>query len=73
MVQLGMVKTFQLSHKGEYGKSIKIAPITTESTTNEETCLEVNGTKEIKIQPQVIIPDTTSMQVKYFSFSFIYI
>ncbi|XP_006562600.2 digestive cysteine proteinase 1 [Apis mellifera] len=58
----GMVKTFQLSHKGEYGKSVKIAPITTESVTNEETCLEVNGTKEIKIQPQVIIPDTTNMQ-----------
>lgn len=73
MVQLGMVKSFQLSHKGEYGKSVKIAPITTESVTNEETCLEVNGTKEIKIQPQVIIPDTTNMQVKYFSFSLIYI
>lgn len=59
-----MVKTFQLSHKGSYGKSIKIAPITTESVVNEETCLEVNGTKEIKVQPQAIIPDTTEMEVK---------
>ncbi|XP_003494144.1 digestive cysteine proteinase 1 [Bombus impatiens] len=58
----GMVKTFQLSHKGSYGKSIKIAPITTESVLNEETCLEVNGTKEIKVQPQAIIPDTTEME-----------
>ncbi|XP_078043579.1 C1 family peptidase 26-29-p isoform X3 [Augochlora pura] len=58
----GMVKTFQLSNKGSYGKSLKIAPITTESALNEETCLEVNGTKESKIQPQSIIPDTTGME-----------
>ena len=59
-----MVKTFQLAHKGSYGKSLKIAPITTESVVNEETCLEVNGTKEIKIQPQTIVPDTIGMEVK---------
>lgn len=66
-----MVKTFQLSRKGSYGKSIKIAPITTESISNEETCLEVNGTSQLKIQPQTIIPDTTGMEVKqYFLFFF---
>nr|XP_033327937.1 digestive cysteine proteinase 1 [Megalopta genalis] len=58
----GMVKTFQLSNKGSYGKSLKIVPITTELATNDETCLEVNGTKEFKIQPQTIIPDTTGME-----------
>lgn len=58
----GMVKTFQLSHNGPYGKSLKLAPITTESSSNEETCLEVNGTREFKIQPQAIIPDTTGME-----------
>ncbi|KZC04596.1 Counting factor associated protein D, partial [Dufourea novaeangliae] len=58
----GMVKTFQLSHKGSYGKSMKIAPITTETALNQETCLEVNGTKEMKVQPQAIIPDTTGME-----------
>nr|ARK19965.1 counting factor associated protein D [Ampulex compressa] len=58
----GMVKTFQLSHKGSYGASIKIAPVTTESVLNEETCLQVNGTKELKIKPQAIIPDTTGME-----------
>ncbi|XP_054004066.1 digestive cysteine proteinase 1 [Hylaeus anthracinus] len=58
----GMVKTFQLSHKGKYGSSIKLAPITTESITNQETCLQVNGTSEMKIDTQAIVPDTTGME-----------
>lgn len=60
----GMVKTFQLTNKGQYGASIKIAPITTETVNNEETCLQVNGTFDMKIQPQSIIPDTPEMEVK---------
>lgn len=60
----GMVKTFQLTHKGQYGASIKIAPITTETVNNEETCLQVNGTIDFKIQPQSIIPDASEMEVK---------
>lgn len=59
-----MVKTFQLSQKGQYGASIKIAPVTTESISNEQTCLEVNGTNEFKIHPQSIVPDTSEMEVK---------
>ncbi|CAK9805575.1 Counting factor associated protein D [Anthophora plagiata] len=58
----GMVKTYQLSHKGYYGKSIKIAPMTTETITNKDTCFEVNGTSSLKIQPQEIIPDTSGME-----------
>lgn len=58
-----MVKTYQLSHKGQYGASIKIAPITTETVTNEDTCLQVNGTSDLKIQPQTILPDTSEMEV----------
>ncbi|KAG5323456.1 CFAD protein, partial [Pseudoatta argentina] len=58
----GMVKTFQLAHKGQYGASIKIAPITTETVSNEETCLQVNGTSNSKIQPQSILPDTPEME-----------
>lgn len=65
-----MVKTFQLSHKGSYGTSLKVAPVTTESASNQETCLQVHGSKEMKIQPQTIIPDTTGMEVnQHFSFS----
>jgi len=58
-----MVKTFQLAHKGQYGASIKLAPITTETVNNEETCLQVNGTYDSKIQPQSIIPDVSEMEV----------
>jgi len=58
-----MVKTFQLAHKGQYGASIKLAPITTETVSNEETCLQVNGTYDSKIQPQSIIPDVSEMEV----------
>jgi len=61
---IGMVKTFQLAHKGQYGASIKIAPITTETIINENTCLQVNGTNNLKIQPQSIIPDTFEMEVR---------
>lgn len=59
-----MVKTFQLSAEGNYGSSIKVAPVTTETSTNDEMCLQVNGTRDMKIQPQTIIPDTTGMEVK---------
>lgn len=58
----GMVATLQLAHKGSYGVSIKIAPITTETVTNENTCLQVNGTSDLKILPQAILPDTTGME-----------
>ncbi|XP_014483749.1 PREDICTED: digestive cysteine proteinase 1 [Dinoponera quadriceps] len=58
----GMVKTYQLSHKEQYGASIKIAPVTTESVINEDTCLQVNGTKDMKIEPQSILPDTHEMK-----------
>ncbi|KAI4482319.1 hypothetical protein M0804_008870 [Polistes exclamans] len=58
----GIVKTFQLSGEGSYGASIKIAPVTTESVMNEETCLQVNGSSNFKIHPQSIIPDTTGME-----------
>lgn len=64
LYSIGMVKTFQLTSKGQYGASIKIAPITTETVTNENTCLQVNGTIDMKIQPQSIIPDPSEMEVK---------
>lgn len=64
---IGMVKTFQLAHKGQYGASIKIAPVTTETVSNEETCLQINGTNQFKVQPQSILPDTLEMEVSKIS------
>jgi hypothetical protein len=60
-----MVKTYQLSSEGPYGTSIKVAPVTTETNANKQTCLQVNGTGEMKIRPQTIIPDIAGMEVRY--------
>lgn len=52
----GMVKTYQLGNGGKYGTSLKIAPVTTESLLNSQTCLQVNGTEDASIEPQAILP-----------------
>ncbi|XP_054277059.1 digestive cysteine proteinase 1-like isoform X1 [Macrosteles quadrilineatus] len=52
----GMVKTYQLSTEGNYGTSLKIAPMTTETELNAVRCFLVNGTKQQKIQPQSVLP-----------------
>lgn len=53
----GVVKTYQLSHEGDYGTSLKIAPVTTNEKANVLTCLQVNGTVDNRIEPQSILPD----------------
>lgn len=53
----GMVKTYQLNHVGQYGASLKVAPVTTDDKPNQQTCLQVNGTAEYSIRPQTILPD----------------
>lgn len=58
-----MVKTFQLGNDGPHGSSIKIAPITTETEMNKDTCLKVMGNSEMAIKPQTILPDTHEMEV----------
>lgn len=53
----GMVKTYQLNHVGQYGASLKIAPVSTDEQQNKKTCLQVNGTSDYSIRPQSILPD----------------
>lgn len=52
-----MVKTYQLSQETKYGTSLKIAPVTTNDALNKETCLQVNGTADMHIEPQSILPN----------------
>lgn len=52
----GMVKTYQLTKQGSYGVSLKLAPVTTQSQTNKETCLQVNGSADNAIAVQGILP-----------------
>lgn len=58
-----MAKTYQLSHKGYFGASLKIVPVTTETETNTLKCLEVNGTDEFHISPQAVLPDLSDYKV----------
>jgi len=49
-----MVKTYQLSKLGEFGSSLKVAPVTTEKVQNLDSCLQVNGSSEHRIEPQPV-------------------
>lgn len=59
----GTVKTYQLSHEGEYGASLKVAPVTTNEILNKVTCLQVNGTADNRIGPQSILPEVREFQL----------
>lgn len=58
----GMVKTYQLKNYGQYGTSLKIAPVTTEEDLNVNQCLQVNGTNELSIQTQSVLPNLTGFE-----------
>lgn len=72
-----MVKTYQLANKGKYGRMLKVAPVTTESSLNVKTCLALNGTETLTISLQSVIPDISNYTVRYFEIGldslFIYI
>ncbi|XP_075210581.1 C1 family peptidase 26-29-p [Lycorma delicatula] len=59
----GMVKTYQLGKKFDFGTSLKIVPLTTEAKYNVDTCLQNNGTsEETRITAQSILPDLTGFK-----------
>lgn len=58
----GMVKTYQLGTFGQFGSSLKIAPVTTETELNANTCLQVNGTEEFSITPQSVLPSLVGFE-----------
>ncbi|XP_018328843.1 digestive cysteine proteinase 1 [Agrilus planipennis] len=58
----GMVKTYQLGNFGDHGSSIKLAPVTTEKEQNVLTCLQVNGTSDIAIEPQTVLPSLVGFE-----------
>ena len=51
------MKTYQLVHENTFGTSLKIAPISTNDYMNKQTCLQVNGSSEYRIQVQSILPN----------------
>jgi hypothetical protein len=58
-----MVKTYQLSKLSKFGSSLKVAPVTTEKVQNLDSCLQVNGSSENRIEPQSVLPDLTGFKV----------
>lgn len=58
-----MVKTYQLDNIGYFGASLKVAPVTTDDNLNLETCLQVNGTSDYRIEPQAILPNVTDFKL----------
>ncbi|XP_074642740.1 digestive cysteine proteinase 1-like [Tubulanus polymorphus] len=57
----GMVKTFQRSDVGTYGKSYKIAPMSTYKVMNQLTCFLSEGDASSRITPQSVLPDMSSL------------
>jgi len=59
----GMMITYQLSDKGDFGSSIKIAPLTTEEVQNQNNCFEVSGDADEPVEPESILPDLTGFEL----------
>ncbi|XP_063629321.1 digestive cysteine proteinase 1 isoform X1 [Cydia splendana] len=59
-----MVKTYQMTSTvyPKYGTMIKIAPVTTETVLNKQTCLQVNGTDGQTVNIQNVLPDMTDFK-----------
>jgi len=53
----GMVKTFQRGDVGQFGTIVKVAPMTNEIVVNQISCFQVNGSDDMTILPQSILPD----------------
>lgn len=58
-----MVQTYQLTKEGDYGTSLKVAPVTNRETMNKQTCLQVNGSSDNPISVQGILPDTKNFKL----------
>ena len=62
----GMDKTFQLTKNGEFGKMLKIVPMTDETVFNQINCFAVSGSEtdpvQVKKKLQSLIFLVTSFQ-----------
>ena len=62
MISDSMV-TYQISKDGKFGRSYKVAPMTTENITNQQTCFQVNGTANSTVGAQAVLPDLKFFKV----------
>ncbi|XP_023327352.1 digestive cysteine proteinase 1 [Eurytemora carolleeae] len=58
-----MVKTFQRGDIQEFGTLVKIVPMTNEVVVNAIDCFQVNGTKDMQVDAQSMLPDLSGFQL----------
>lgn len=61
-----MVLSIQLGSKSpaDYGRSYIVVPITTETLENVKTCFLVNGSSDVPITPQAVLPDLSGFEYR---------
>ena len=59
-----MDKTYQLKGDGQYGKMLKVIPITDEKVRNQINCFAVPGSKDAPVDVQSILPDLTGFKLR---------
>jgi len=59
----GMDKTFQLTKNGDFGKMLKIVPMTDENVFNQINCFAVSGSQSEPVQVQSILPDMSGFKL----------
>jgi hypothetical protein len=59
----GMVKTFQRGDVAPFGTTVKIVPMTNEEVTNEISCFQVDGSEDMRIEPQSMLPDISDFEL----------
>ena len=68
-----MVITMQIAgdDKTNFGKSMKIAPMTMDSIKIENKCFLVNGTNDQPVEPQAVLPDISKFTVCIYLYLFV--
>jgi len=59
----GMDKTYQLSKNGDFGKMLKIVPMTDETVFNQINCFESLGSQSEPVEVQSMLPDMSGFKL----------
>lgn len=59
----GMMKTYQFANEGPFGSAKKIAPLTTETVQNQNSCFGVYGDADEPVQPESVLPDISDFKL----------
>jgi len=59
----GMTKVFARGDIGQFGTTYKLVPMTNEVVVNEINCFQVDGSKDMAILPQSMLPDISDFEM----------